>query len=85
MLQDIEDVTECGAASAADQTDFCAVNPGLGSRLSVPRACLCDVRRLYDQFTSLFTSERSCIFDLIVLQDHNFCVGFMCVLARFYL
>lgn len=84
MLQDIEDVMECGAASAADQTDFCAVNLGLG-RLSMSRACLCDVRRLYDQFTSLFISKRSCIFDLIVLQDHNFYVGFMCVLARFYL
>lgn len=84
MLQDIEDVTECGAASAADQTDFCVVNLGLG-RLSVSRACLYDVRRLYDQFTSLFKSKRLCRFDLIVLQDHNFCVGFMCVLARFYL
>lgn len=49
------------------------------------RACLCDVRRLYDRFTSLFISKRSCMFDLIVLQDHNLCVAFMCVLARFYL
>lgn len=30
VLQDIEDVTECGPASAADQTDFCAVVLGLG-------------------------------------------------------
>lgn len=30
VLQDIEDVTECGPASAADQTDFCAVDQGLG-------------------------------------------------------
>lgn len=29
VLQDIKDVTECGPASAADQTDFCAVVLGL--------------------------------------------------------
>lgn len=29
VLQDIEDVTECGPASAADQIDFCAVVRGL--------------------------------------------------------
>lgn len=29
VLRDTEDVTECGPASAADQTDFCAADQGL--------------------------------------------------------
>lgn len=56
VLQDIEDVTECGPASAADQTDFCAVVLGLG------RPFVCRVDRYGLQRSVLLCSVTAEVF-----------------------
>lgn len=56
VLQDIEDVTECGPASAADQTDFCAVVLGLG------RPFVCRVYRYGLQRSVLLCSVTAEVF-----------------------